>query len=130
MERKTFVISGNNFSTLNEFYDEVQKVLTNNFKEFGRNLNAFNDILRGGFGRYEYGEKITLIWENSNKSKLDLGYPETIKYREYNLIQVHPSNIDSARKWLEQAEKGESQTLFDILIKIIQDNDNVELVLA
>ncbi len=130
MNRKTFIIDGDNFSNLDGFYDEVQKILTDDFKEFGRNLHAFNDILRGGFCRFEYGEKIRLIWKNSNKSKLDLNFPETIKFRKENLATVHPSNINTARKWLEQAEKREGPTLFDIIIEIIEENDNVELVLA
>lgn len=30
--------------------------------KIGRNLDAFNDILRGGFGRHEYGQPIRIQW--------------------------------------------------------------------
>jgi RNAse (barnase) inhibitor barstar len=73
MERKTFILDGNNFSNLEEFYSEVEKVLTKDFKGFGRNLDAFNDVLCGGFGSFEYEEPITIIWLNTNKSKKELG---------------------------------------------------------
>jgi RNAse (barnase) inhibitor barstar len=73
MERKTFILDGDNFSDLEEFYFEVEKVLTKDFKGFGRNLDAFNDVLRGGFGRFEYEELITIILLNTNKSKKELG---------------------------------------------------------
>ena len=39
----------------------------------GRNLNAFNDILRGGFGRHEYGQPIHIRWLAYEKSFRDLG---------------------------------------------------------
>ena len=74
MAKKTFVIDGNNFSDLEGFYTEVQKVLTDDFKEFGRNLDAFNDILRGGFGKFGAYEEVKIVWKNSEKSKKDLGF--------------------------------------------------------
>lgn len=40
-------IDGANFASLDEFYDEISKKLIPN-TEWGPNLNAFNDILRGG----------------------------------------------------------------------------------
>ncbi|GHU82973.1 hypothetical protein AGMMS50284_5720 [Clostridia bacterium] len=39
----------------------------------GRNLDAFNDILRGGFGRHGYGEPIKIKWLCYEKSKRTLG---------------------------------------------------------
>ena len=127
---KTFTIDSDCFSNLAEFHDEVQRVLTDDFKRYGKNLDAFNDILRGGFNRFEYGENIKLIWKNSSKSKRDLDFPETVKYHKDNLTRVHPSNIDSAKKLLEEAEKSQGPTLFDIIIEIIQRNENVELILT
>ena len=45
------------------FYDEVERVFTFGLdRKIGRNLNAFNDILRGGFGRHEYGQPIHIQW--------------------------------------------------------------------
>jgi len=73
MNTQTIVIDGNNFSTFSRsFYGEIDKVLTKgiHFKT-GRNLNAFNDLLCGGFGVHEYEEPINLIWKNSGKSKKD-----------------------------------------------------------
>jgi hypothetical protein len=42
-------IDGQRFSTLEEFYEEISRALVLN-AEWGHNLDAFNDILRGGFG--------------------------------------------------------------------------------
>lgn len=72
--RKEFVIDGNSFDSLNGFYDEVEAVFTSKLNwKIGRNLDAFNDILRGGFGRHEDNEPILIRWINYRKSELDLG---------------------------------------------------------
>jgi RNAse (barnase) inhibitor barstar len=39
----------------------------------GHNLNALNDLLRGGFGVHDYEEPIKLIWKESSASKIALG---------------------------------------------------------
>ena len=69
---KEFIIDGNIFSNIEEFYNEVQMVLTDNFTGFGRNLDAFDDILYGDLGRFDSKEKIILIWKNFEKSKISL----------------------------------------------------------
>ena len=67
------IIDGNSFSNLSEFYDEVERKLTRGLDwRIGRNLNAFNDVLRGGFGLHEYEEPLNLTWLNSVKSRKDL----------------------------------------------------------
>ena len=71
---KTFILDGNNFTDMEGFYNEINKLLTKNLHwKTGHNLNAFNDLLRGGFGVHEYNEPITIRWINFNKSKEALG---------------------------------------------------------
>ena len=71
---KTFILDGNNFSNMEGFYCEIDKLLTKNLQwKTGHNLNAFNDLLRGGFGVHEYNEPITIRWINFDKSKEALG---------------------------------------------------------
>jgi|SRR3989344_6027732 len=93
MKLKEFLIDGKNFSNLKGFYEEVEKSLTMETKDFtmGRNLNAFNDILSGGFGKFEYEESIILIWKNLEKSKKDLTSDE-IK-RIIKIIESHKDHI-------------------------------------
>ncbi len=103
MKNKVFVLDGNKFDTIEGFYDEVERVLTKDLNwKTGRNLNAFNDVLWGGFGAFEYEEPIDIIWENSTKSKSDLGYP---------------------------ANKRKGQTVFEIIIEIIKDHKHINLTL-
>lgn len=61
--REMFTIDGRRFSNMAGFYDEVEQVFICGLDwKIGRNLNAFNDILRGGFGRHEYGQPIHIQW--------------------------------------------------------------------
>lgn len=74
MSKQTLLINGDNFSDLEGFHNEIDRVLTKDLDwETGHNLNAFNDLLRGGFGVYEYEEPVKIIWTNFSGSKLRLG---------------------------------------------------------
>ena len=46
------------------------------------NLSAFNDVLMGGFGLFEYDEPISIVWNDSAKSRHDLGYDATVEWLE------------------------------------------------
>ena len=73
-QRQKFTIDGRRFSSMAGFYDEVERVFTFGLdRKIGRNLNAFNDILRGGFGRHEYGQPIHIQWLAYEKSVRNLG---------------------------------------------------------
>ena len=106
-----YEIDGDDFSTLEEFYDEISRVLIPGVY-WGRNLDAFNDILRGGFGTPDDG--FTLRWKRHEVSRQRLGYART----------------------RAQAKMGE--TVFEELLEIIrihgpggrESEDKVELVLS
>ena len=71
---KSFTIDGNNFSNLDGFYDEIQKVLCPGF-EMGRNLDALNDVFVGGLSDegIDFKEPATVNWTESSKSEKELG---------------------------------------------------------
>ncbi|HSX05369.1 MAG TPA: barstar family protein [Candidatus Saccharimonadales bacterium] len=128
----TITINGNSFDNLDTFYDEVQQQLCPDFKSFGRNLDAFNDVLRGGFGLFEYNEPIKLIWANSDKSRKDLGYEAEAAFLKKIRITAHPSNYDSIDKRIEKAKNKQGPTLFDQILRIITGSehaDRIELIL-
>jgi RNAse (barnase) inhibitor barstar len=130
-----YEIDGARFAALEEFYDEVSRVLIPG-AYWGRNLDAFNDILRGGFGTPEGG--FTLVWKNSDVSRERLGYPETVRQLELRLARCHPSNRERVARDLEAAKRREGPTVFDWLVEIIREHgrggaegeDKVELVLG
>ena len=128
-----YEIDGARFSTLEEFFEEVSRVLVPNHY-WGQNLDAFNDILRGGFGTPDEG--FLLIWKNSDLSRQRLGYSETIRQLELRLTRCHPSNRGHVGRDLRAALRHEGATVFDWLVEIIQrhgpggdeEQDNVELI--
>jgi RNAse (barnase) inhibitor barstar len=132
--RKTYVIDGARFSSLEEFYDEISSVLIPG-AYWGRNLDAFNDILRGGFGTPEGG--FVLRWKNSRLSRRRLGYRETVRQLQLRLQRCHPSNRERVRRDLNKARQEQGPTVFDWLVEIIEDHgiggeqaeDGVELQL-
>lgn len=71
--RRRYIINGENFRDTEGFYREIDRVMTDGTIKTGHNLDAFNDILRGGFGKHGYGEPIELIWESFEKSRTELG---------------------------------------------------------
>ena len=124
MERVPITIDGTNFSTLEEFYDEIDRLLTRDLGwRTGHNLDAFNDLLRGGFGVHEYGQGLEIRWINAAKSRRDFGYPAAEAYWQSILERCHPSNRGWAQENLQAAQRGEGQTLFDLLVEIILDSD-------
>lgn len=116
MSKHVFEINRNAFDDLEGFFDEIQRGLLT--APWGRNLDAFNDVLRGGFGTPDEG--FVLRWLSSERSRTALGYPATIRYLEGKIGRCHPSNVDYVRADLESAHRGEGQTLFEILVGIIR----------
>ncbi len=88
MNRQTILINGANISERQSFYDEIDRILTKDLDwQTGHNLNAFNDLLMGGFGVFEYEEPIKLIWTDFSNCKQRLGDKLTTILIE--IIQSH-----------------------------------------
>lgn len=127
MNKQTIIINGENFSDLESFYDEIDRVLTKDLDwQTGHNLDAFNDLLRGGFGVYEYEEPIRLIWENFSKSKSDLGLEATKKWYERKISENKTENQQFFTDKLRQLTENNGQTLFDIILEIISEHEHIE----
>lgn len=110
------VIDGAAFSDLDGFAREFSKLLCHH--TWRGNLDAFNDILRGGFGTPEAGW--VLRWLDSDSSRSALGYEATIEWLEGVLLTCHPSNRSQVQDELLAARRGEGATLFDMIVEIIR----------
>lgn len=132
--KRTFEIDGADFQTLEEFYDQLERVLIPG-KDWGRSLDGLNDLLRGGFGTPTGG--FVLCWKNSAISRERLGYNETIRQLEQHLKLCHPSNRASIEHDLDLAHAHRGSTVFDWLVELIrvhgaggeEADDHVELIL-
>lgn len=121
------VIHGGHFSSLAGFYEEASHVLMKDADWKVGTLDGFDDILYGGFGVIEGREEIDIIWKESEKSKEDLGLQPTQKFYENKIRQGKPFNIELIQLKLDELHKGKGQTLFDILVEIIESHTNITL---
>jgi RNAse (barnase) inhibitor barstar len=111
-------IDGSAFDSLETFFEHFgTQALT---APWGRNLDAFNDVLRGGFGTPADG--FTLRWRNHAMSRNRLGYPETVRQLQLRLLRCHPTHRATVAEALLSAEKGIGPTVFDWLLQIIRDH--------
>jgi hypothetical protein len=112
------VIDGANFSDFDGFAREFSRLLGD--YTWRGNLDAFNDLLRGGFGTPENGW--VLRWLNSESSRAALGYGETIRRLEGLLLTCHPSQRSIIQARISRARRGEGPALFDEIVGIIRDH--------
>jgi RNAse (barnase) inhibitor barstar len=127
------VIDGDRFDDYEGFTREFSRLLDNH--RWHGNLDAFSDILSGGFGTPEDG--FTLRWDHSDRSQRVLGYEAQAEFLLAALQHVHPDNTRSFRARLANAERGRGPTLFDTVVETIRDHrpggplpGNVALTLA
>jgi RNAse (barnase) inhibitor barstar len=131
---REYVLAGSKIEPLEDFYDEVSRVLLPGAC-WGRNLNAFNDILRGGFGTPKEG--FTLRWAHSRASRKALGYSETARQLKRRFAECHALNRETVSIELAHARSGAGPTVFDWLGEIIREHgsggeqaeDGVRLIL-
>lgn len=112
------VIDGARFSDLDGFAREFSRLLCH--YTWRGNLDAFNDLLRGGFGTPEGGW--VLRWRNSELSRAALGYEATTRRLEQLLLTCHPSNRSAAAARISSARRREGPTLFDEIVEIIREH--------
>ena len=119
MPKPIIEIDGARFDGLGDFWHEISTRMIPGI-EWGQNLDAFDDILRGDFGTLEGGFR--LRWLNFQRSKEVLGYPETIRWLEHRLHTCHQLNENYIKEELEKARRGEGPTLADMIIEIIKSH--------
>lgn len=77
------IIDGSRFDDIEGFYNEIDRLFTKDLPwKTGHTLDAFNDLLRGGFGVHEYGQPLRIKWLHYSKSKEDLGQMMMLKIME------------------------------------------------
>lgn len=111
-------IDGALFGTLEEFFAHFGEQAGST--PWGTNLDAFNDVLRGGFGTPDGG--FVLRWKNHAVSQERLGYEETARVLERRLASCHFSNRPQVEQELASARNREGTTVFDWLLEIIREH--------
>ena len=119
--KKMTVINGGHFSDLEGFYEEISQLFMKDEDWKVGTLDGFDDIL--------YGVKTDITWKDSQKSKEDLGFDLTKEFYENKIKQGKPFNVKLIQQKLDELIAGNGQTLFEILIEIIESHKNITLIL-
>ncbi|MGO4710260.1 ribonuclease inhibitor [Chryseobacterium sp. 2TAF14] len=115
------VINGSHFSNLEGFYEEVSQLFLKDEDWKVGTLDGFDDIL--------YGFEGEIIWVNSERSKEVLGFDLTKEFYENKIRQGKVFNVKLIQQKLDELIAGKGQTLFEILIEIIESHQNIMLIL-
>jgi hypothetical protein len=114
--KPVLVIDGSRFTDFTGFAEEFTRLLTD--YTWTGSLDAFNDILRGGFGTPEEG--FVLRWDHSDQSRLALGYEATVARLNELLLTCHPTNREPIQGRIARAQRRDGPTLFDEIVELIQ----------
>ncbi|MCD0480522.1 ribonuclease inhibitor [Chryseobacterium sp. LC2016-29] len=119
--KKMTVINGGHFSDLEGFYEEISQLFMKDEDWKVGTLDGFDDIL--------YGVETDITWKDSQKSKEDLGLDLTKEFYENKIKQGKPFNVQLIQQKLDELIAGKGQTLFEVLIEIIESHQKIELIL-
>ena len=119
--KKMPLINGGHFSDLEGFYEEISHLFLKNEDWKVGTLDGFDDIL--------YGFEGEIIWKDSDKSREDLGFELTKKFYENKIRIGKPFNVDLIQQKLGDLMDEKGQTLFEILVEIIESHQNIKLIL-
>ncbi|MGW2987550.1 barstar family protein [Streptomyces goshikiensis] len=113
-----YVLDGRRIHSLEDFWLVMGEAVNGPGGYFGRNLDAFNDCLRGGFGTPD-NDDFAVEWHDHVYSQQALGYAETARQLEIRLGRCHHTNRSHVAKELAAARAGEGLTVFDWLVEIL-----------
>jgi RNAse (barnase) inhibitor barstar len=125
----TFTIDGRNISDIASFYDEINRVfMAGEDWKLGPSLDALNDLFHGGFGAITGLETFTLVWQDMEKNRADLGIGVTRQFYLNKLQQPERFNAARIGSDLAELENGTGPTYFEIILQIIADHPNIRLL--
>lgn len=111
VESPTYVIDGNKVTTWPELVKSINSFIPDSDWQ-GNSLDALDDILYGGYGT---PNSFVVIWKASDISHQSLGYEATKDY--YKQLP----------EFEQLYQEGHIKTLFDTVVDIFKNHDNIEL---
>jgi RNAse (barnase) inhibitor barstar len=127
----TLTIEGAAIRDIPSFYAEVNRVfMAGEDWMLGQSLDAFDDMLGGGYGAITGREAVRLVWRDMADSRSALGIEVTAAQLREKLNRPDIFNVDLIRRQLDALARGAGATYFDTILKILRDHPNIELVAA
>ncbi|MFD7895966.1 MULTISPECIES: barstar family protein [unclassified Streptomyces] len=116
----TYVIDGAEVTDLDRFWQVIGAAVNGPGGYFGRNLDALADCLRGGYGTPDDGDFV-IEWRRHELSRRALGQEETARTLQRRLERAHPDNKAAIQAELDDVLAGRGTTVFDELVRLIEE---------
>ena len=124
-----FEINGCEVIDIPTFYKEINRVFMSNENwKIAESLDAFDDLLYGGFGAIKNNETVKIVWKNFEQNRKILGKELTKQFYLKKLEQPEVFNTEFVKKQLDELLQGIGKTYFEIILEIIANHPNIHLV--
>lgn len=125
---KQIEIEGNAINDIASFYAEINRVMmVGESWMIGQSLDAFNDLLYGGYGTLQGAQSVELVWNNIAHSRESLGYQTTRVYYLEKLRPGSPYNKQLFEEKLLSLESGFGETYFDSILAILAEHPTIRV---
>ncbi len=126
---KQIQIEGNRINDIASFYEEINRVfMPGESWRIGQSLDAFNDLLFGGYGTLQGFQSVELVWHHMAHSRQALGDQATRVYYRDKLRPGSPYNKKLFEEKLAALESGHGETYFDTILAIIAAHPHIKLM--
>ena len=126
---KQIEIEGNAINDIASFYQEINRVfMAEESWLIGPSLDAFNDLLFGGYGALQGAQSVELLWHHMDHSRNALGYQTTRVYYLDKLRPGSPYNKKLFEEKLGALERGIGETYFDTILTILADHPRIRVI--
>lgn len=118
---KEIIINGDDFSNYNEAYLYLRNQLSENNENQTITIREITE-------KYLTDEIVNIVWLNSEKSKHELGYNETINFYRRKLQSSPIHEVVSLIDKIKKAERNEGETIFEQILSAIS-KENISICL-
>ncbi|RYF64628.1 MAG: ribonuclease inhibitor [Cytophagaceae bacterium] len=126
---KQIEIEGSSINDIASFYEEINRVfMAGESWRIGQSLDAFNDLLYGGYGALQGAQSVELLWHNMDHSRKALGYQTTRAYYLDKLRPGSPYSNNLFEEKLSPLENGRGATYFDTIMSILADHPTIRVI--
>ncbi|GAB2521999.1 barstar family protein [Spirosoma aerophilum] len=126
---KQIEIDGTAINDIASFYDEINRAfMVGESWRIGPSLDAFNDLLYGGYGALQGAESVELVWHHMDHSRNALGKQTTRDYYLDKLRPGSPYNKKLFKEKLETLDNGAGETYFDTVMAILTEHPSIRLI--
>jgi hypothetical protein len=124
-------IEGKRVRDIPSLYAELNRVFMPDEEwSLGESLDALDDLLYGGFGVLAQASSARVVWVDSAVSREALGIPLTRAYLAAKLERPDIYAAGPARAALDDLERGDGTTYFELVLQVFAGHPELDLVLA